>query len=93
MLLKSSWTSHLQIMNRLKPLVYNWTGRRKGTPKGVDETHPCILGAGFKKVVYTVTREAVLQFAFLCNDGRFVHKALNNNQICMFSTYSLYSAQ
>ena len=21
------------------PLFYNWTGRRKGTPKGVDETH------------------------------------------------------
>ena len=28
-------------MNRLDPLFSSWTGRRKGIPKGVDETHPC----------------------------------------------------
>jgi hypothetical protein len=27
------------MMNRLKPLFYNGTGRQKGIPKGVDETH------------------------------------------------------
>ena len=27
------------MMNRLEPLVQNSTGRQKGTPKGVDETH------------------------------------------------------
>ena len=40
MLLKSLWTSHMQMMNGLEPLFKNWTGRRKGIPKGVDETHP-----------------------------------------------------
>ena len=39
MLLKSLWTSHLQMMNGLEPLFYNWTGRQKGISKGVDETH------------------------------------------------------
>ena len=38
MLLKSFWTSHLQMMNWLEPLPYNWTGRRKGIPIGVDQT-------------------------------------------------------
>ena len=41
MLLKSFWTSHLQMMNGLEPIFKNWTGRRKGVPKGVDETHLC----------------------------------------------------
>ena len=27
------------MMNELESLFYNWTGRRKGIPKGVDETH------------------------------------------------------
>ncbi len=39
MMLKSFWTSHFQMMNGLKPLFYNWTGRQKGVSKGVDETH------------------------------------------------------
>ena len=26
-------------MNGLEPLFSSWTGRRKGIPKGVDETH------------------------------------------------------
>ena len=39
MLLKSFGTNHLQMMNGLEPLVKNWTGRWKGIPKGVDETH------------------------------------------------------
>ena len=30
---------YLQMMNRLEPLFYNGTGRQKGIPKGVDETH------------------------------------------------------
>ena len=29
-------------MNWLKPLFWNGTGRRKGIPKGVDETHLCL---------------------------------------------------
>ena len=43
MLLKSFWTSHLQIMNGLEPLFYNCSGSRKGIPKGVDETHPWLV--------------------------------------------------
>ena len=27
------------MMNGLEPPFKNWTGRRKGIPKGVDETH------------------------------------------------------
>ena len=27
------------MMNGLEPIFYNCTGRRKGRPKGVDETH------------------------------------------------------
>ena len=30
------------MMNGLEPLFYNGTGRRKGIPKGVDETHLCM---------------------------------------------------
>ena len=41
MLLKSFWTSHLQMMNVLEPLFCNWTGRQKGIPNGVDEIQPC----------------------------------------------------
>ena len=37
-LLKSFWTSHLQMMKGQEPLFLNWTGKRKGIPKGVDET-------------------------------------------------------
>ena len=32
-------TIHLQMMNMLEPLFYNWTGRRKEIPKGVDKTN------------------------------------------------------
>ena len=39
-MLKSFWTSHLQMINWLESLFQNGTGRWKGTPKGVDETHP-----------------------------------------------------
>ena len=46
MLLKSFWTSHLKMMNGLEPLFYNWTGRRKGIPKGVNETHPWLFHSG-----------------------------------------------
>ena len=38
MRLKSFWISQFQIMNRLELLLYNWTGRQKGIPNGVDET-------------------------------------------------------
>ena len=33
------------MMSRLKPVFYNGTGRRKGIPKGVDETHPVLICA------------------------------------------------
>ena len=39
MMLTSFWTSHLQMINRLEPLFQIGTGRQKGIPKGVDETH------------------------------------------------------
>ena len=56
MMLKSFWTSHLQMMNGLE----NWTGRQKGIPKGVDETHIKVasshmvfsLRSDFQKVCY-----------------------------------------
>ena len=38
MLLKSFWTSHLQMVKVLELLFKNWTGGQKGRPKGVDET-------------------------------------------------------
>ena len=38
MMLKSFWTSHLQMMNKLEPLFYYGTGRWKNIPKDVDET-------------------------------------------------------
>ena len=34
-----SWKTNLQITNGLEPQFWNWTGRQKGIPKGVDETH------------------------------------------------------
>ena len=49
MLLKS----FLQMMNGLEPLFWNWTGRRKGTPKFVDETHQRVNILSWMGFIYT----------------------------------------
>ena len=41
------------MMNGLEPLFLNWTGRRKGIPKGVDETHPNVFFITLGHVVTT----------------------------------------
>ena len=38
------------MMNSLEPLFLKGTGRRKGIPKDVDETHHSALGGGVETV-------------------------------------------
>ena len=35
----SNSSSYTFWFSKLEPLFYNWTGRQKGRPEGVDETH------------------------------------------------------
>ena len=86
MMLKSFWTSHLQMMNRLEPLFENWTGRWKGIPKDVDETN---LRDDNKSIII---KNDINLYPFLCNisdwisseeikNKRFqLHKLINNKQ-------------
>ena len=41
MLLKSFWTNHMQMINKLEPLFLIWTDRQKG--EDVDETKLCMV--------------------------------------------------
>ena len=77
MMLKSFWTSHLQMMNRLGPLLYNWTGRRKGIPKGVDETN---LRGNDKSLI---TKNAICLYLFLFNlsDSEIQNRRLQLNKL------------
>ena len=59
-MLKSFWTRHLQMMNRLEPPFSNWTGRQKWNGTFVDETHLDInLFKGNNKIFYTFHKKNV----------------------------------
>ena len=64
-MLKSFYTSYLQMMNRLEPLFLNWTGRREGTPKGVDETHH-IVSLGIASYTVDICRYENLESLGKC---------------------------
>ena len=86
MMLKSFWTSHLQMMNRLEPLFENWTGRSKRIPKDVDETN---LRDNNKSIII---KNDINLYPFLCNISDWIsskeiknkrlqlHKLINNKQ-------------
>ena len=46
MMVKSFWTSQLHMMNRLEPLFCS--GRQKGTPKNLNETHLLLIFQSIK---------------------------------------------
>ena len=82
MLMKSFWTSHLQMLNGLEPLFYNWTCRWKGILKGVDETHQ--RSVNFKMSFWfhgldKITNEIISEFLpwnFLYLPGGFLQASL-----------------